>query len=206
MENVNRTGDFFSPSPGSAGILRGASREIFLFPWARRLPVPGRMRPPFSPPGREPSRGASLAPSGQFTSCVAPGGREAPGEPFRWGSPGPLRDDTKRGDPRVPPLWKHPPWGTGAGNPPATAKRPCPPPFCERGASSFYSALSTGRCQSTPKSQCAAAKREAEGIRKYPNVIKLRFCPNMKKHPPRFEWGGCFLTIYLRLLPLNSRL
>ena len=26
------------------------------------------------------------------------------------------------------------------------------------------------------------------------NVIKLRFCPNMKKYPPRFEWGGCFLA------------
>ena len=126
------------PRPGARGVpgnpggfLRGPSRGISLFPWARGLPVPGRMRPPFSPPGREPSRGASLAPSGQFTSCVAPGGREAPGEPFRWGSPGPLRDDTKRGD-RGSPLFGIFPLRDGSRQPPSHGRRPCPP-FLRKG-------------------------------------------------------------------------
>ena len=118
------------------------------------------MRPPFSTPGRE---------------CVAPGGREAPGEPFRWGSPGSLRDDTKRGDTRVPPLWNHPPWGTGSGNSPATAKRPCPPPFCERGASPSSTSLSVERCQSTPNNQGAAAKRGAGSIRTGPQLPQLPY-------------------------------
>ena len=131
------------------------------------------MRPPFSPPGRE---------------CVAPGGREAPGEPFRWGSPGPLRDDTKRGDPRVPPLWKHPPWGTGAGNPPATAKRPCPPPFCERGASPATTWLSVGRCPAIPNSQGAAAKREAESIRKCPQLFHAPYVVEWVT-PAGFHWA-----------------
>ena len=166
MENVNRTGDFFSPLPGVRGFCGVPRGRFSFFRGHGGGPVPGRMRPPFSPPGRE---------------CVAPGGREAPGEPFRWGSPGPLRDDTKRGDPRVPPLWKHPPWGTGAGNPPATAKRPCPPPFCERGASSFYSALSTGRCQSTPNNQGAAAKRERQSIRAGPRLSQLPYLVEWSK-------------------------
>ena len=35
-------------------------------------------------------------------------------------------------------------------------------------------------------------EKERDGL--LTNVIKLRILTNMKKHPPRFEWGGCFLT------------
>ena len=162
IENVNRTGDFFSPLPGVRGFCGVPRGRFSFFRGHGGVPVPGRMRPPFSPPGREPSRGASLAPSGQFTSCVAPGGREAPGEPFRWGSPGPLRDDTKRGGPRVPPLWKHPPWGTGAGNPPATAKRPCPPPLLRKGGIPRNHLTFSRKVPSYPQQpRCGSEKRTA---------------------------------------------
>ncbi len=98
---------------------------------------PAALRPPFSPPGREPSRGASLAPSGQFTSCAAPGGREAPGELFRWGSPGPFRDDTKRGT-RVSPLFGNTlPGGREQGTPQPRPKGRARPPFAKGGHPRF---------------------------------------------------------------------
>ena len=91
---------------------------------------------------------------------------------------------TQRGGPACPPLWKHPPWGTGAGNPPATAKRPCPPPFCERGASPATTWLSVGRCPAIPNSQGAAAKREAESIRKCPQLFHAHMRLSGPNHRP----------------------
>ena len=156
MENVNRTGDFFSPLPGVRGFCGVPRGRFSFFRGHGGCRFPAGCAPHSLPRGENASR---------------PVEERRQGNPFD-GVPLDPSATTQRGGTRVsPPLWKHPPWGTGAGNPPATAKRPCPPPFCERGASSFYSALSTGRCQSTPKSQCAAAKREAEGIRKCPQLF-----------------------------------
>ena len=74
------------PSRNGSSVPHGGA--AFLFCQKRRPAPAGAVStgdaPFLTAPKRKPSRGASLAPAGQFTFCAAPGGREkAPARGFR---------------------------------------------------------------------------------------------------------------------------